>query len=174
MELKTLKDVCRFLENEGFAATNSTVHRHFRRGLFGKIDGKFDADAVRRYAEQNLKRQKTGKTVAIERAEEDEEKRRYERELVKEKALRERLKRKREQGRLIDRDLLEIELASRAGVLESLLKSEFSKRVRDLVDMTGGRPESARDMLLEVSAIIDSALNTYARTDDFEVIFDAD
>jgi hypothetical protein len=172
---RTQAEVCRFLEDQGFRAPSSTVDRHFKRGLFGtNREGVFEERVVLEYARVNLKRKESGKTAEQEDEELARQKRKEEYELVREKRLRERIRREKDQGRLIDRSLLEIELAARAGVLESMIKGEIQKRIRALVHLVGGTPERAGDLLTELNNVVDAALTDYAKTDSFEAVFRAD
>ncbi|WP_243546399.1 hypothetical protein [Pseudodesulfovibrio tunisiensis] len=168
----SVEAVRRFLSESGFAAARTTVSRHHGKGLFGRnSDGVFEETAVLAYAEAHLKLSGSGKKVSEEDKERSRRKSEAEIALLEEKHLREQLKRRREQGRLVERNELELYVAARAGVLESMIKSEFQKRILEYVELVGGRPGRAKDLLQELNHTLDAALNEYARTDSFEVVF---
>ncbi|MGE4552209.1 MAG: hypothetical protein AB7D57_03800 [Desulfovibrionaceae bacterium] len=169
---RTLAEVCRFLDGRGWRAPSSTVDRHCKRGLFGaNREGVFEERVVLDYARVHLRRRDSGRTAEQEDEDMARERRREELELIREKRLNERIKRERNQGRLIERALLEIELGARAGVLEAFIKGEIQKRVRELVHLVGGSPERAGELLGQLYGVVDTALTDYARTDNFEVVF---
>ncbi len=81
------------------------------------------------------------------------------------------LKRKRQEGEYIPRQDLELELASRAGVLDTGLRSDIKTHARDWVHLVGGRAERVPDLVEAMLDVLDRRLNEYARMDRFEVIF---
>jgi len=79
--------------------------------------------------------------------------------------------RQRLEGKYIPRQDLELELASRAGVLDTGLRSDIKTHARDWVHMVGGRAERVPDLVEAMLDVLDRRLNEYARMDRFEVIF---
>ncbi|WP_018126147.1 hypothetical protein [Desulfovibrio oxyclinae] len=175
LQLKTIADVRRFLEAEGYTAAHSTVDRHFKQGKFGRnTDGLFDVAALKLYAAANLKRIQSGKTMTQEQQELQDARERAKLELIEEQVKTARLKRRREEGQLIDRNNVMLEIAARAGVLESQFKSSIQSGVLDLIDLVKGNPERAADLMRTLNQLVDEVLTEYANMDPAEVVFDAE
>jgi len=77
----------------------------------------------------------------------------------------------KEQGQYIPREDFELELASRAGVLDNGLRSAIKQNARDWVYMVGGQADRVPDLVEEMLSVLDRQLNEFARMDRFEVIF---
>jgi len=169
---KTQKDAIAFLVGEGFDSNKSNFSRHTREGKVGKsAEGVFEAEALLAYARLHVKTVDSGKTLSREDKERSKAKADAELELVQEKARRERIKREKEEGRVVSKSDLHVELGSRAGVLDSMLRSALQKRIREFVDIVNGKPSLAGELLSELNATLDQAMNEYARTDTFKVVF---
>lgn len=80
----------------------------------------------------------------------------------------------RERGRYIPREDLELELASRAGVFDSGLRTMIKANARDWVAMVHGRADLVPDLVETMFTELDKLLNEYARMDRFQVIFEED
>lgn len=78
----------------------------------------------------------------------------------------------REIGRYIPREDLELELASRAGVLDSGLRTKIKTHARDWIRMAGGRADKVPEVIEDIFQVLDGQLNEFARMDRFQVIFD--
>jgi hypothetical protein len=80
--------------------------------------------------------------------------------------------RQRQEKQYIPRKDLELELVSRAGVLDTGLRSDIKAHARDWVHLVGGRAERVPDLVEAMLDVLDRRLNEYARMDRFEVIFE--
>lgn len=158
----TVTAVREFLEVEGFIASRSTVNRHHSQGLFSRTkDGVFDEKAVLTYAHANLKRAGSGKTVTQEEKERAERKSEIEFKLSQEKYRRERIKRIREEGGVIDVAAYHQDLAARmaffslqldgfavqqAEAVVDVLLGKRLDRAERIIDMVGGDREKVREL----------------------------
>ncbi len=77
----------------------------------------------------------------------------------------------RELGNYIPREELELELASRAGVLDSGLRTKIKAHARDWVRLVEGLPDRVPNLVEAISQILDEQLNEFARLDRFQVVF---
>ena len=77
----------------------------------------------------------------------------------------------KEQAKYIPRADLELELASRAAVLDSGLRSMIKSHARTWIDLVGGDRSLASTMTADMFTRLDHQFNIYARMDKFIVIF---
>ncbi|MGL1931739.1 MAG: hypothetical protein OCC45_08250 [Desulfotalea sp.] len=89
-------------------------------------------------------------------------------------ASREQLKWKVEQGLYIERDLVTMELVSRAVVLDTGLEFFFKANIAEMIAMVGGDPSKAPLLLDFCLKQKDATINTYASMDDFMVSLEDD
>ena len=85
---------------------------------------------------------------------------------------RQEFERARLEGKYIPRENLELELASRAGVLDSGLRTDIKTHARDWVHLVGGQADRVPDLVEAMLDVLDRRLNEYARMDKFEVLFE--
>lgn len=78
----------------------------------------------------------------------------------------------KDHSKYIPREHLELELASRAGVLDSTLRTRIKEHARDLVHEMGGSPEHVPEFVSRVSDILDECMNEFCRLDRFQVVFE--
>lgn len=172
---ETVDQVIDYLVETGWKATAPTVYRHRKQGKFlSKDDGRFRQKDVDRYAKTWLKRQSTGKKV--KELEDELQRKKLEQEL---KNLEIEFKRKehqlgREQGKYIEREKMEIELAARAGILEAGLKHWIQSRVAEWIRTAGGDLKKAGELINAMIRDLDEHINSYAQAKEFEVVIDAD
>lgn len=74
-----------------------------------------------------------------------------------------------ERGKYIPREDVELELASRALVLESGIKQAVEMNVLDLIHLVEGTPNKSQEFLERFEEMLNAALNEYASTAEFEV-----
>lgn len=110
------------------------------------------------------------------RAADDLARRKQEAEIkrIEEQAKREQIKRLREESKLIPREDVEMELSTRAVALETSLKSAIEVHVLELINLVGGDPNHSHTLINRLEAMIDTALNEYAREMEIEVEFVTD
>ncbi|WP_028575044.1 hypothetical protein [Desulfonatronovibrio hydrogenovorans] len=77
----------------------------------------------------------------------------------------------KELGKYVPRELLELELASRAAVLDSQLRTRIRSRAREWTALVQGKHELVPELITAALAMLDQAMNEFARMDRFQVIF---
>ena len=78
----------------------------------------------------------------------------------------------RELGKWIPREDLELELAARAAVLDSGLRTRLKVLARDMVLDLGGSPDRVPDLVGKIHQVLDGLMNEFASLRRFEVIFE--
>jgi len=122
-QFKDLAVVLDYLKDAGWKATKATLYRHKDEGkIRPRQDGAYHLSDVEKYARTFLKQQATGKRIQ-ERID-DLQRKKLEVELqnLQLKHTRETFAFDRDQGKYIPKELMDIELAGRAGILEAGLK----------------------------------------------------
>ncbi len=172
-DFANLRLVHAWLKENGWKISLSGIYKHKNEGkITPDKSGAYSLARVRKYAETWLKRADTGSRVK------DELERFQRRKAIAETRRAEAQAKKLEhelavaEGRYIPRDDFYTELAARALALESGLKAMVQRRAAGWIEMVGGDPSRARDLLAAVSADIDTALSEYATMDRFVVIVD--
>jgi hypothetical protein len=79
--------------------------------------------------------------------------------------------REKEAGKYLLRSSFEMELAARAAVLQVTLQQMASTKAYEWIAVCQGNHTKAQDLTAMITAEIDEALNNYASTDSFHVIF---
>ncbi|WP_285906795.1 hypothetical protein [Pseudodesulfovibrio pelocollis] len=166
-----------WLEDEGFIATRSTVNRHHSQGLFSRTKaGVFEEKAVMTYALANLKRAESGKSVTSEERERAERKAEIEFKLRQEQYLRERIKRIREEGGVIDVDQYHQDLAARmaffslqldgfavkqAEAVVDVMLGKRLERAAQLIEVVGGDPDKVRELAAWLERLVPELSEVY-------------
>jgi len=167
----TQTDAIGFLVDEGYVSNKSNFSRHVREGKVGKsVDGVFEAESLLSYAALNVKRTDSGKTLSREDKDRASAKAEAELNLIQEKYKRERIKRLKEEKKLIDRNKVEIEFGARAGILSSLFKSEIQKGGRELVELVEGKPSKTGDLIQALIDMFDKMATEYASMKNIEAV----
>ena len=81
------------------------------------------------------------------------------------------LKLDKELGKYLPRDDFEMELASRAAVLDSGIRHGVTVKAAELILMVGGDQEKRADFLKTFQLLLDEQLNRFASTQTFQVMF---
>jgi hypothetical protein len=74
-------------------------------------------------------------------------------------------------GKYIPRDLLDLELASRAAVFDSQLRTKIKARIKTWIAMADGKIDKQPDIAADAFEMLDQVMNEFARMDRFEVVF---
>lgn len=170
----TLADVLDYLVSSGWRITKTSLYRHHREGKISpQRDGAYAVRDVDRYARAFLKETATGKKVS---AKVDElQRQKLERELanldleIKRKAL----AYDRDTQRVINRDLVEIELAGRAAVLDAGLKHWIQSRAAEWTRLVAGDIGKVSELVNLMTRDVDEHLNSYASPIEYQVVLDA-
>lgn len=162
-----------YLQEAGWRVTKSTLYRHQGEGkIRSRPTGAYHLADVEKYARTFLKQAATGKRVQ-ERVD-DLQRKKLEKELQN---LELEISRKtfafdRDQGKYIPKELMDIELAGRAGILEAGLKHWIQSHAADWIRLAGGDTKKAGELIQFMNHSIDEHINEYASTREYRVIID--
>ena len=78
----------------------------------------------------------------------------------------------RKKGEFVPRDKVQMELASRAIMLSSGIKTAFEVHSIDFVDVVEGNPKKGTQLIEKLEAIFDEAMNEYSQPVEFELSFE--
>jgi len=171
----TIADILDYLKEDGWRVTKTSLYRHQKEGKFlPQRDGSYARKDIDKYAKSWLKRQSTGQRLR-ERTD-DLQSRKLDQELrigaIEEK--RKQLSLDKEQGMYIPKELMEVELAARAGVLNAGLKHWIQSRAADWIRAGGGDTKHAGELISLMSRDLDEHINSYASALEYEVVIDAE
>lgn len=163
------------LKEAGWKVTKTSLYRHQSQGkLLPSQDGSYTKNAVERYAKTFLKQTATGKRVAENTDELQRKKLEKELEHLSQKIMREKFSFEREQGLYIPRDQMEIELATRAGILVAGLKHWVQSNAADWIAASGGDTKRTGELINLMSKDVDEHINHYASSREYEVVIEKD
>ncbi|MHC1701508.1 MAG: hypothetical protein AB9900_11075 [Humidesulfovibrio sp.] len=169
----TLEAVRRFLDEQGFVVTKSTIDRHKRGGRIKPgPDGLFSEAAALKYAKAFLKQKSTGLRAAEDASLQERELRDARTELLREQTLLARRKREVEEGKWVLKNSVAQDLAARAVMLKTGLKQMATSSVGEWVSLVGGDPRRVPDLLRLVLEGLERVLDDYARADGVVLVFD--
>ena len=172
--LKDLRAVLDHLLADGRKIAKSKLYADQRKGLLRRHpDGTFRVREVERYA-ASLPLVSAPDRETEEAQHYAARKARAEAEKLEEQAKAERFRNEVRAGKYIPRDDVEVELAARAGVLATGLRTMFETSLLDFIHVAGGDPRKAPELLSAFERQLDAALNEYSRPMDYEVTFHDD
>jgi len=167
---KNALEVLDFLEAEGWKVSKTSLYNHIKAAkLRPETDGTFTRRAVLAYARAHLQllstRQKT-----------DDEDLQRKKLLVdiavqSERLKREKLKREQEEGLLIPREDVDLELAARAVVQDHEWTRAIQARSSEIIALVGGDTAHAAELVRFLMEIKDEILNEFASTRFYHVLF---
>lgn len=165
--------VVRYLSEKGFKISTATMSYHSQNGHLTKIDGKYPVELVDRFAAAYLKKASTGARSGSDKLISAKElKTRLEAERLQEQVHMARLQRERLEGKLISREEVFLEMASRAIVLSTGLMHMFQVKGPDIISVVEGNAARYPELIEFLQAEVDELLNSYASGDEFEVLFE--
>ena len=171
----TIADVLEHLKADDWRVTKTSLYRHQKEGKFiPQRDGSFARKDIDKYARTWLKQQSTGKRVSEKMDELQRQK--LEKELAKLdiQMKRDELAYGKEAELYIPRELMEIELAGRAGVLDAGLKHWVQSRAAEWIRTAGGDTGKVGTLINLMTRDLDEHLNSYAASLSFQVVIDVD
>jgi len=154
--LATILAVVDYLDAEGWKATKTTVHRHQKEGkLLPGEDGTFQIKDVDKYARTWLKQKSTGKRVSEKMDELQRKKLDLEIQNLELEHKRKEHSYGRDLNRFIPREQMEIELATRAGILDAGLKHMVQARAAEYIRLTGGDTKKVAELIIKMNQDLD-------------------
>ena len=171
-----LAAVLKYLQDQGWKITKPSLYRHHKEGkILPDTDGSFKRSAVIKYAKAFLKLTATGKRQQETTDHLQREKLQEELKNLRLKNERDKFNFEKDQGRYVLKDQLEIELATRAGILIAGLKHWIASNAAAWIDTTGGNTKKTGELINLMNDELDEHINRYAAGNiEYEVIIDAD
>jgi len=167
-EFKNLIEISKYLKDEGWAVSKSTVYDHAKAGYLGKKkNGVYTLRQIQDYCRNWLKTADAHQTIQ----DEDLAKKIRQAELDDklESSKLKKIKREQIEGRLIPLDDVVMQLAGRAMVFETGLKGAVLAKAGDMVHLVKGDASLTGDLVTVFNELIDVELNTYAQKMVFDI-----
>jgi len=173
--LPTIAAVLEYLKAEDWRVARPSLYRHRKEGkITPRRDGMFALRDVDKYARTFLKQKSTGKKLRdkldeVQRKKADQELKNLELDYERKRFLHDR-----DLGRYIAKELMEIELAGRAGVLDAGLKHWVQSHAAEWIRAAGGDTKKVGDLIVLMNRDLDEHINSYASSLSYQVIIDAE
>lgn len=170
----TIAEVLDCLKSDGWKVTKTSLYRHAKEGkLLPRPDGAYAPKDVERYARTFLKQQSTGKKVnekldTLQRERLEKELRSLDLDIKRKERQEEK-----ESGNLVPREQLDIELATRAGILDAGLRHWIQSHAAEWIRLVGGDTKKVGDLINLMGRDLDEYINAYASTKEYQVMIDA-
>lgn len=162
-----------YLQENGWKITKTSLYRHQSQGkLLSGPDGSYTKASVKKYAMTFLKQTATGKRVSEAADELQQKKLKQDIQLQAIKIERETFSYAKEQGLFIPRDQMEIELATRAGILVAGLKHWVQSNAADWIATMSGDTKKVGELINLMNKDVDEHINNYASSREYEVIIE--
>jgi hypothetical protein len=172
--LATLADVLEYLKEAGWKVTKTSLYRQQKEGkLLPRADGAYTIKSVEKYARTWLKQQSTGKRISEKMDDLQRQKLELELSNLLLENKRKELSFNKEMEKLVPREQMEIELATRAGVLEAGLKHWIQSRTAEWVRLVAGDIKKVGALINVMSRDLDKHINSYAIAPEYQVVIDA-
>lgn len=171
----TLAAVLEYLKNNGWKAARQSLYRHHSQGkIIPDADGKYKLRAVEKYAKTFLKQSATGKRMQENTDDLQRQKLELELKNLKLKNERDQFNYEKDRGLFIPKDQVEIELATRAGVLVAGLKHWVQSKAADWIAAVSGDNKRVGELINTMNRDVDEHINHYASSKEYEVIIEAE
>jgi hypothetical protein len=173
--LVNVAEVLDYLAAAGWKVTKTSLYRHQKEGkLLPRPDGAYSLRDVERYARTWLKQLSTGKRKTEKMDELQRRKLESELENLELARKRNELAYGKELDRYIHREQMEIELATRAGILDAGLKHWVQSRAAEWIRTAGGDTKKVGELINLMTRDLDEHINSYAAAIEYQVIIDAE
>jgi hypothetical protein len=165
---KNIREVAKHLAEQGYKETERTIYNR-KVELGKKKDGVYTLIQVNRFARDWC----TKKDAYDSKLDEDRsrDKSKAETRKLEAQASLAEFELNIKQGKYILREELYLEMASRAAVLQTFLKGMAQSRAGELVALVEGNERKTGELVRELTNEIDKALNEFARTREWTVLF---
>lgn len=161
-----------YLRDSGWKIGRSQFYEHCKQGRLPRKDGRYLRADVDRYAENHCKLEATGEKVNETLARQAEEKSTTELEREKVRLERERHELAVRQGKVVEREAVELMIVGRAVAMLSHLKAMVQMQAGDWIAAVDGDQSRARELIDIVQTGIEEHIAVFARDIEFEVIFE--
>jgi hypothetical protein len=171
----TIADVLDYLVDSGWKVTKTSLYRHQKEGKIQPCpNGTYLQKDVDKYAKAFLRQKSTGRRISERRDELQRRKLELEIETIEIDKKRKLLAYNKDQGQLVPREQMEIELAMRAGVLDAGLKHWVQSNAAAWIRAVSGDMKKVGEFINLMSRDLDEHINRYAASSEFQVVIDAD
>jgi len=172
--LKNRLEAVEWLKSRGYKIGKSKFYADVKsKKVRLRNDGSVPVDELKRYVKnEGLVPLSRSTEMSVEEADLEEVKKRKEIEKLEWENKKRAFEYDLSQGKYLPRDQLALELASRAAVLDSGLRTRIKERGRELVHMAGGRPEQVPEVVGLIMDVLDEVMNEFCRMDRFQVVFE--
>jgi len=168
---RTVLEVLTYLRDEGWKVSKTSLYQHVKDAkLRPEQDGSFALKAVQKYARAHLQL----KSTRQKRDDEDLQRKKLQLDidLLEGKTKRERLKRDAEEGRLIPREDVDLELAARAVVQDHEWTRVIQSRAGEIIALVQGSADRSAELIRFLMDVKDEILNEFASTRAWHVLFE--
>lgn len=173
--LRNIAAVLDYLRALDWRVTQTSLYRHQKEGkLAPRRDGLYALRDVDKYARTWLKQKSTGKKISEKVEELQRKKLDLELKNLELDNKRKELAYGKDMERYIPKELMEIELAGRAGVLDAGLKHLVQSRAAEWIRTVGGDTKKVGDLIVLMSHDLDEHINSYASSLSYQVVIDAE
>lgn len=164
--------VLTYLQGQGYKIEKSALSNHVRQGLLKKKDGTFLLQDVDEYGQMNLRDTDSGEKASDARTRSlHEQKLKKDIALKQEQFLKARREREILEGKYVLRELVEIEQASRAAVLDNGILNTIRASSAGWIRIVSGDHAKEGELIQAMTAEFMKLINEYAALDTFDVIF---
>lgn len=163
--------VAQYLKEQGYKIGKTKLYEDAAKGMLRvQADGSILKSDVDLYIKAYLQ----GKKIGGDDDGDELARRKLEMEVKRlENQVREQnLEYEKSTGKLIERDQVELELASRAAIFSASFKALVNSSAADWVFLAGGQPEKIKDFRDAIHDAFDDMLNEYAQVKTFQVLFE--
>lgn len=169
--LPNIAAVLQYLQGEGWKETKTSLYRRQKEGkILPRPDGTYAKKDVDKYARTFLKQIATGKRLSENTDELQRKKLEQELKNLILKNERENFNYEKDRGLYIPKDQMEIELATRAGILVAGLKHWVQTRSADWIAAVSGDAKKVGELINMMSNDVDEHINQYAGSKEYEVV----
>ena len=171
----TIADVLEYLIESGWKVTRTSLYRHQGEGkILPAADGTYRIKDVEKYAKAWLKQKSTGKKISERMDEMQRRKLDLELKNLDIDHNRKAFSYDKERGKFIPREQMEIELATRAGILDAGLKHWVQSRAAEWVRTVVGDMKKVGDLINLMNRDLDEHINSYASPVEYQVVIEED
>ena len=167
--------VLKYLQDNGWQETKTSLYRRKKQGKILPVpDGSYTKASVDKYARTFLKQTATGKRLSENTDELQRKKLEQELKNLILKNERDTFNFDKDRGLFIPKEQMDIELATRAGILIAGLKHWVQTRCADWIAAVSGDNKKVGELINIMSNDIDEHINHYASSREYEVIIEAE
>ena len=165
--------VLSYLKDQGFKIGKSSLSNHVRQGLLRKKEGVFLQADVDDYGRLHLQDSDSGERVSDKKTRSLQmQKLKNEAALKKEQYLKAKLEREIQEGKFVPRDLVGIEQAAKAAVIDAGIVHTIRANSAAWIDLVGGDQAKEGELIQAMIDVFRVLVNEFASTESFTVKFE--